>query len=415
MNLKSSAGFPYNMTKSRFVVRDPDPPDYAPDASLLTDEIADDIARIMGKYLNGEMANPVFVGSLKDEPRDFKKIEEQNTRVFTGAPFGWCLVVRQYFLTFARVFQSHHFLFENAVGIDVTSKEWGELRQYFLDHEMSVFDGDYRKFDKKVMNYLVESAFEVIISVCKQGDFSGEDLTVMRCIAADVANCTADFNGDLIQLIFTHPSGNPLTVVINCVINSLLQRYAYVCENDTLVGFNEGVQPINYGDDNLTGVKSGINFNHLIMAKHMEAIGMGYTMADKESEPIPFSDLSSVEFLKRRFEERDGWVYAPLNVKSINRMLTVSVYSRKVDRYAQTADILRAVLFEAYQHGRKKFDFYHAIVVEIIMHHELMPYFETTGIYDFDYFERRRLDSVKLAQETCQDNRKDTSVGVDTL
>jgi len=410
MNLKSSAGFPYNKSKSHFVVRDPDPPQYAPDASLLTPEIERDVDRIMQCYAEGKMANPVFVGSLKDEPRTFEKIEEGNTRVFAGAPFGWCLVVRMYLLTFTRVFQTHHFLFENAVGIDVTSKEWGELREYFLRNQMRIFDGDYKKFDKKMVNYLVTAAFDVMKYVCAQSpDFESDDLAVIDCIAADAANCTMDYNGDLIQMISTNPSGNPLTVVINCIVNSLLQRYAFLCENGSLDDFNENVQPINYGDDNITGVKDGVNFNHLIMAKHMEKVGMGYTMADKGAEPKAFTPIDELEFLKRRFVVRDGWTYAPLDVKSIHRMLTVSVYSRKVDRYEQAANALRSVLFESYQHGKAKFDFYRAIVLEIIMHHNMMPYFETTGIYDFDYFERRRLDSVKLAQDACQDNRKETS------
>lgn len=170
--------------------------------------------------------HPNFCAHLKDEPVSFKKAKVGKTRVFTGATMDWSLIVRKYLLSFTRLLQNERFAFEAAPGTIAQSLEWHELYEYIVKNGNDrIVAGDYKAFDKRMSPKEILAAFDIIIYFCQlSGNYSEEDIQIVRCIAEDTAFALVDFNGDLVQFYGSNPSGNPLTVILNSIVNSLRMR-----------------------------------------------------------------------------------------------------------------------------------------------------------------------------------------------
>jgi len=108
-----------------------------------------------------------------------------------------------------------------------------------------------------------------------------------------------DFFGDLIRFLGTNPSGWPLTVILNGIVNSLYMRYAYFHLNPAkeVRSFKKNVALMTYGDDNSAGVSASAPwFNHTAISEVLSGIGVKYTMADKKTESVPYSDRRGLIF-----------------------------------------------------------------------------------------------------------------------
>jgi len=308
--------------------------------------------------------------------------------------------VRMYLIMFMKVFQSDFRRFECAVGADAESPDWAAFRAYLTKFgDPNVFDGDHSKFDKFMAQETVLAAFEVIEFIIRQGLFTQAQLLVVWCIAFDISSPFMDFNGDLIQLMGTNPSGNPLTVIINCIVNSLMMRYCYYLKNGTLEGFEREVNLLTYGDDVVAGVKDPNKFSHTIVADGLASVGLKFTMADKEAEAVPLRGIDEVDFLKRRFVVRDGWVYSPIAIETLEKMLTVRVASGSINEYEQCSAVLNSLLRLAYQHGKEVFQFYWDIAKESYDELNLEPYFPH-GLPTFSELDNERIRKYVTPAQT---------------
>jgi hypothetical protein len=135
-----------------------------------------------------------------------------------------------------------------------------------------------------------------------------------------------DFNGDFVQFFGSNPSGHPLTVIVNGLVNSLYFRYVYYMLNPAheVKSFKSKVHLLTYGDDNVFGVCiSAPWFNHTSIAAALLESGITYTMADKEAESVPYLHIRDVTFLKRswRFDSDVGAYLAPIDHESLERSL----------------------------------------------------------------------------------------------
>jgi hypothetical protein len=358
LNVNSSMGFPWNKTKKEFLVPDvddtyPDGIDFKPEVWLRVDEI-------MNKYANGERAFPVFTGHLKDEATPLKKCEIKKTRLFTGGPVDWSIVVRSRLLAFVRLLQKNPYIFEAAPGLVTQSTEWGKVREY-LTHfgEEQIIAGDYGKFDKHMVADFVLAAFEIICNIYKKAGFDDNEVREIYCIGNDVAFPLVNVNGDLMEFFGTNPSGHPLTVVVNSIVNSLYIRYAFSVLGGDVNAFQELVHLFTYGDDNAMGVSKTIPwFNHTAIQEVLADIGVTYTMADKEAESQPYINIHECSFLKRkwRYDEDVGAYMAPLDEESIHRSLTMWVPSGTLNEFAQMRDVIIAANNEYFFYGKEIFN-----------------------------------------------------------
>lgn len=359
LNFNTSLGEPFRTGKKFFLK--PCPTEDLPDAKFFDPEIMSRVRDMEEKYAQGKRVYPVFAGQLKDEPRHVQKIAAGKVRVFTGCPTDWGIVVRKNLLTFVKVVQENKLLFEAVPGTVVQSLEWESFRDHLTAFgEDRIVAGDYGKFDKKMSPELILAAFDIIIGVLKHAGWEEDDLLPIYGIAEDIAFPVVNFNNDLVMFYGSNPSGHPLTVIVNSLVNSLYMRYCYIKLNPEgdCKTFKQNVNLITYGDDNTMGVSREADwFNHTAIVSKLKDIGVEYTMADKESASVPFINISEVAFLKRtwRFDvDIDAWV-APLDEESIKKMLTVCVAPKISDEAHMVSQFVAAVN-EYFFYGRDRFE-----------------------------------------------------------
>jgi hypothetical protein len=232
--------------------------------------------------------------------------------------------------------------------------------------------GDYKAYDKKMSPKEILAAFDVIIHFCKlSGNYTEEDITVIRGIAEDTAFAVVDFNGDLVELFGSNPSGNPLTVILNSIVNSLRMRYAYYLLNPVkdVTTFGTYVALMTYGDDNIMSVSKECEwFNHTAISEIFSTLDIVYTMADKEAKSVPFIHINEASFLKRtwRYDEDMKCMMGPLDHDSIEKMLTVWVKSKAVTEEYQGVSVLCTALQEYFFYGKKTFADKRSMILQLV-------------------------------------------------
>lgn len=405
LNFSSSAGFPHNVSKDKFFpVSYFDEERQAP-VRAIDPGIEAEMDVITSRYLAGSSANPPFSASLKDEPTSLKKIEDANTRVIYGVPLAFGLLVRRYFLLFVVLFQSNPYVFEGAPGINACSPEWTDLFNYVTSHgEGRIVAGDYKGWDKSVLSAdIMKCAFDIILSICwRFGAYSTDDRIIMRGIATDICYGTCNYFGTMIHFFGTNMSGHNLTVIVNCMVNSILMRYAYInlrpdiapqTPSTGAIGFLERavasfkkhVSLITYGDDNQMGVSEEAPwFNHSALSALFSTLGITYTDAQKTGRQFAYEDVTTTSFLKRGYRrehtETDGFIRAPLDKDSIIRSLMVWRKSPAESPRFQLASVIRSAHRESYQHGLEFFTMMDELLGDMIIHFNLDQLFEDSPL-----------------------------------
>lgn len=370
INSNSSMGFPWNESKKKHLEAFEN--ETYPKGVNFNAEIWSRVGTIKEKYSLGQRAYPVFMGHLKDEATPLEKCKIGKTRLFTGAPVDWSLVVRSRLLTFVRLLQNNKFLFEAGPGTVCQSREWEKIYKY-LTHfgTEQMVAGDYSKFDKKMSPQIILAAFKIICNIYKKAGFSDDEVREIACIGEDIAYPIVNVDGCLVEFFGTNPSGHPLTVIVNSLVNSLYMRIAYYLCNPQkeCQSFKSNVRLFTYGDDNIMGVsKTTPWFNHTAIQKLLKTIGVDYTMADKETESIPYIDIKDCSFLKRKWyfsKELQTWL-CPLDEKSIIKSLTKWVPSKTLGEHAQMVAIISSANSEYFFHGKETFELRHKKFKEIL-------------------------------------------------
>jgi hypothetical protein len=353
----TSMGFPHNSKKMNFMVFT------SGDRVEFIEEIAAIVADVEQRMRKGERIHPVFNAALKDEPRPFEKIEQGNTRVFSGSPIVWGLNVRKYLLWLVRLVQHNTILFESGPGTRCQSSEWGDIYRYITKFGTeTMVAGDYKKFDKNMSPEIIKAVYELIIDLAEwSGNFDAEDILAMRTVAEDSAFPLTNYFGDLVEFFGSNPSGHPLTVIINGFVNAFYMRCAWMMIQDEMPvsEFDNHVALMTYGDDNVMGVSPLVPwFNHTAISKALSSVGVTYTMADKDADSVPFIPVEEISFLKRKFvySEELGDYAAPLELASIERSLLVNVRSQTITKEAQFIACCASAVREYFFHGRDVFE-----------------------------------------------------------
>lgn len=365
INRSTSAGFPYNKSKKHFF-EFVDPMYGLEHPVEFNEEIMQQVADIEARYVSGRRYMPVFKGNLKDEPLSHKKRKAGKIRLFAVSPVAFTIVVRKYYIMLCRLMMLYRDIFEHAVGINAASVEWGDMLKKMtnnFDPELMerFIAGDFEAFDKSMIAAIIIMSFEILIAIAERsGQFDASDILIMRGIAVDTSFGLVDFFGELCMFVGVNPSGHPLTVFINSLANSLYMRYAYYMANpdEEVASFQKNVKLRTFGDDNFMTVSPEIEwFDHTVIQDELGAAGIKYTMAEKEAESVPFIPLKDVTFLKRSFvfsEEVGAWL-APLDKKSISKMLMMHVQSKSDCVEHQTISAVSSATREFFMYGSVEF------------------------------------------------------------
>lgn len=361
INRKTSAGSPWCKSK-KFLITPIEPIHGVDDPVAFDKSVMDRVDARTEMYLNCERTHPIFRASLKDEARTHQKIEDAKTRVFMGAPVDFTIVMRKFLLSFVRVAQKNKYTFESAPGAEAQSIEWDWFYQYLTQHgESRCVFGDFSDFDITMSPAFILAAFDAIARFHEHCGASEEHVRVIRTLSYDIAFAWVDFNGDLVEFFGKNPSGQALTVIINGIVNCLYMRYAYHQSNPKheVDSFKRNVNLLTYGDDNGMNVSPEAPwFNHTSIKDKLAVINVKYTMADKDTESVPYINIAEGSFLKRRwrFEDDLGTYVCPLERDSIIKSLMIGPQSGFNSDEVQGATLIFSSVYEWFWHGRETFE-----------------------------------------------------------
>ncbi|APG78992.1 hypothetical protein 1 [Changjiang picorna-like virus 3] len=363
IKINTSAGNPFKKCKQHLVV-ELTPDEIYQKRFTFDDVVMDRVVQIISSYEELTRVYPNFNAALKDEAVSFAKIEAMKTRLFAGAPIDWSIVVRKYTLSISRFITNFKLLFETCVGTIAQSTEWTDIYNHITKHgKDNMFAGDYENYDKGMSPVVILYAFKLLILLAEMsGNYSDVDLRVIWMIGIDTAFALYEFNGDLVMFLSSMPSGHPLTVIINSIVNSLYMRYAYYIVNPAkeCLSFNDNVSIGTYGDDNAGSVdrEKAPFFNHTTIQAALKTIGIGYTMADKAAESVPYISIDQVTFLKRSwvFNDELNCYLAPLEHESIEKSLMTWTRSKAISKENQAVDVITSAMREYFFYGREVYE-----------------------------------------------------------
>lgn len=357
MEASTSVGAPLGGPKRRFLTRRVDPSGIYQDYDVLDEKfwkVAEDMET---EYLSGRRCYPLFKAALKDEPTLASK---DKVRVFQASPLAFQLLIRKYYLPIARFLSLNPLLSECAVGINPVSKEWEELGAFvsrFGEDRMLAID--YKKYDLRMPAQLTLAALKMLRRIAKILGYDRTAIKIMIGLAVDIAWPMCAYNGDLLMLLGSNPSGQGLTVYVNSLVNSLLHRmgffhvYPYVKKT-----FRQCVALSTFGDDALSSANRWYSkFNMISLRDFLAAHDMTITMAEKTAKFTKYINFKEVDYLKRSFRkdpEFGGHVGA-LNELSIHKSLCSIVRSQAVSPEEVSAANLVGAADSYFLHGRKEF------------------------------------------------------------
>lgn len=359
MNLNTSPGYGLKAPKKEhFVLLQSDPRDlYAP-----TQIVLDEFHRAEFMMRAGISPGHIFVSALKDEPTPTHK---DKVRVFEVSPLTLVMLVRKYALPLIQHLYMIPFVTEMAQGINCTNDEWDQLGRHISSKDPKrCIEGDFSGYDLRQSGQAIRAVGYILRRIALQAGYSTADADMLEVITNEISFKTYLFNGSLFSIDGSNPSGVPITILINGMINSLLHRIAWYRlwrENTYFRSpkpFQSGVAFATVGDDSV-GSTNYSWFNMRNIQKVMADLNMPYTDGHKNPETVEFFPFSDIAFCKRtwRYDDRMKKFVAPIALDSIMKSLHCYMKSRTIvdDIMVQN---LNGAFRELARHDRATFEEY---------------------------------------------------------
>jgi hypothetical protein len=383
----TSAGFPFTGPKSAFY-EDCKSEKYPHGKRLKMEEMVK-LEVIMDLLRQGIRINSVLNILPKIEATPRESILAKKTRLFQSCPHLVVLLVKMYCGELFEVMLENNILFETAVGCDAMSSDWKHLADWLRDQEnrKMFLNGDFSGYDLNMPFNVIRAAFDIIIALAKEAQYSHDDLLEMNTLFDDIVYHLTNVDGDLVIFEKGHGSGQPATIFINDIMNSLLMRTVYLVIFRNLTNFDEDVRGFTYGDDNIFKVSERSKaFNQVEITRIFEIFGIKYTMADKKAKVVPFIKFHECDFLKRKFiyDDEIGLWKCPIQTNSILKSLAYRDNSSIcLDRDHSVSVIMNAQR-EYFQYGRKSFANFHKFAERLDDAYSLKEYVPSLTLYDYD-------------------------------
>lgn len=374
MNMKTSSGFNLKSPKSlHFDLHDEDNrAEYVPQAHIL-----EEYARVQDGYHKYGTVGHMYTSALKDEPT---KIGKESVRVFQVNPLTMVMYTRQFCLPLLEILYAIPLETEMAQGINCTNDEWDQLAHYLLAFgEDQMIEGDFSKYDLRQSGQMLRTAGFILRQIALAMGYNTYDAGMVESIVSDISFKYMIFNGSVFAIDGCNPSGNPLTIVINGMINSLLHRIVYYNTAERLgifdVGpFRDHVKLITMGDDSV-GATNLPWFNMVNIQLGMADLNMPYTDGKKNENTQEFFTFDEVQFCKRkfRFEKRVEKYVAPIEIDSIYKSLHCYMESKTLPLEIAVQNVT-AGLRELARHDESTFEVERGIIRRAMEQGQLAHY-----------------------------------------
>lgn len=377
IDMHTSAGYPYCSEG----LRKPDLMNI--ETGELTPRLLQDIQENTA-IMQVAIPNVPFVVALKDECLKPGK----TCRGIEVPPLWYTIMTRQYFGSFMDMFYRGDIAW-SAVGVNAESSEWNALFADLVEISDKGFDGDYKKFDKKLPVQLMLWFVQLVNTWYKTHDPNWDPEHDQMRVNIVYAMCTSGLiNGRKVFFrLGGMRSGFALTVIINTFANFLIMMLLYYR------GFKDDPQFLCarvrktvlrlklYGDDNMSSVSQLIAhaYNRITWASFVQvAFGYEVTASAKDgSNLIPLEPLLNLSFLKRGFRDINGMMWPTMDLTSMDNMICWVRRSKFSTHAAQLEMNALLCLRFAFFHGRDTYDMYVRILTPFV-----------ADLPSFDYWHR---------------------------
>jgi hypothetical protein len=233
---------------------------------------------------------------------------------------------------------------------------------------------DYSGFDLSLSGDVISAVMDIFINLSHLLQYTDDDRRVMASIAYDICNPAVVMLGTIVKMAGVNTSGNPLTTMINCVANMLIncqihamikfdtvhskymQDYPRDYSSMTVGDMDFSLRSIvTYGDDVVLRVDKGSNITQPATIYYGKQLGYVITGSDKGDTVTEYAQ--DFGFLKRKFNlyahKQTGEVVmclAPLAMDSIFKPFVWGDF-KKVDINDHYAGLVKSALHELVQHG----------------------------------------------------------------
>jgi hypothetical protein len=238
----------------------------------------------------------------------------KNPRLINGCSLGTTIEFRRYTMDFVAAIQSNNLDCGIGVGLNQHGMDWSRLTNRLLAMGASIGCGDYSGFGPGLNPELVLRCVEIINNWYQKhaADWKPEDDEVRRQIFEELAFSQEISIDTVIQTLCGSPSGNPMTVGVNSMVNLLylLIMWQLIFEGTTLEDVSNFwlyVYVCVYGDDVIYAVSDSIKevFNNEALNRNFAVYGIKYTDADKGDRIRKYCTISEATFLKCYFRKHD--------------------------------------------------------------------------------------------------------------
>lgn len=340
INRTTSPGFPYSLEnkgspgKTRWMGSGMEFDFTGPDAM----QLRKDVDQLLENCKNGKITDVLFIDTLKDERREIAKVDIGKTRVFSAGPQHFVVAFRKYFLPFSAWLMHNRIDNEVAVGTNPYSLDWERIAKRLKSKGKHVVAGDFGNFDGSLVSQILWAIFwEIFVKWLEQfNDFSTEEgkdtLKICLGLWTHLVHSVHIYDNNVYMWTHSQPSGNPFTVIINCLYNSIIMRVSWIrimqrdCpQMSSMKHFRNNVSLITYGDDNCLNISERVIhiFNQKKISEIMVEMKHEYTDEGKTGVIVESRTLEDIFFLKRsfRYSHELQRTVAPLKIDVIYEML----------------------------------------------------------------------------------------------
>lgn len=253
------------------------------------------------KFLNFEISELTFLDYLKDERRSKKKVQNFETRLFSGCSLDFLIYSRIVTLRLLEDLMMNHESSGIVVGLNPHSDNLHTFVMQSLKPETQAFkytDGDFKSFDLSLLVifilYMQEATCTTFLPQYRK---YFTYLILLLLTPRHIFGIYEYFK------IGGNPSGNPITMLFNSFLNQLIIWYCALMSGVTADDLKSKVFPVVCGDDNIIRILKDVNFGAFDMAKVCSTLGMTYTAAVKDRDLVNHTNFKDLTFLKRRFHK----------------------------------------------------------------------------------------------------------------
>jgi len=350
--------------------------------------LVDDYNHAMKLISEGTIPFLPFTLSYKDERLKLKKIyQEPKTRVFSCGNIVHLLVMRTFFYT--TLMQYYHAKLQDTFCVpklDRLSLDWHDLSIHMLSVGCKGFDFDFTFWDKTITHSMLYYGTKILLTGMQVS--RKEKLTLLELMSSPY--CVTD------SMVFrtngTMMSGCLLTYLLNCVINEMLHRAAWIdimkerrpmlCE---IRHYKEYTRGIRGGDDTFTTVDDRVleEYNGETVSSWMLSHGMLVTSASKSHVIPKFSLYDKLLFLKNTTANANGFfIPQPEKESLIESMYWIRLSKYNQDPLKATQDNVICSLRGIFFYGKQYYDYVRSEVLLVEPRLQLPSYAELSIIWN---------------------------------